>query len=113
MFQALKELPRNLIRNSLISFVVSPLIRTFQVCTLMVICIGNVSKEIIWLQRRKMENVFEDNEHIVCFFWCITPVVEKNKEKARSRRNSSGRSEEDGEEFSNNDCDISFWIAFN
>ena len=123
MFQALKELPRNLIRNSLISFVVSPLIRTFQVCTLMVICIGNVSKEIIWLQRRKMENVFEDNEHIVCFFWCITPVVcffccitpvvEKNKEKARSRRNNSGRSEEDGEEFSNNDCDISFWIAFN
>ena len=92
-------------------------------CTLMVICIGNVSKEIIWLQRRKMENVFEDNEHIVCFFWCITPVVcffccitpvvEKNKEKARSRRNNSGRSEEDGEEFSNNDCDISFWIAFN
>ena len=28
-----------------------------------------------------MENVFEDNEHIVCFFWCITFMVEKNKEK--------------------------------
>ena len=79
----------------------------------MVICIGNVSKENIWLQRRKMKNVFEDNEHIVCFFWCITFMVEKNKEKTRSRRNNSGRSEEDGEEFSNNNCDISFWIAFN
>ena len=60
-----------------------------------------------------MEKVLEDNEHIVCFFSCITAVVEKKKEKAMKRRNDSGSSEEDGEESSNNNCGISFWIVFN
>ena len=68
MFKAAKELRSNLIRNSLKSFVVSPLIKKFQVCAVRAICIGNLSKENIWLQRRKMEKVLEDNEHIVFFF---------------------------------------------
>ena len=66
MFKAAKELRSNLIRNSLKSFVVSPLIKKFQVCAVRAICIGNLSKENIWLQRRKMEKVSEGNEHIVC-----------------------------------------------
>ena len=69
MFKAAKELRSNLIRNSLKSFVVSLLIKKFQVCAVRAICIGNLSKENIWLQRRKMEKVLEDNEHIVCFFF--------------------------------------------
>ena len=60
-----------------------------------------------------MEKVLEDNEHIVCFFSCITAMVEQKKAKARRTRNDSGSSEEDGEEFSNNNCGISFWIMFN
>ena len=59
-----------------------------------------------------MENVLEDNEHIACFFTCVTAMVEKKKSKARRKRNDSGSSEEDGKEYSNNNCGISFWIVF-
>ena len=45
MFKAAKELRSSLIRNSLKSFVVAPLIRKFQVCAVRVICIGFLSKE--------------------------------------------------------------------
>ena len=57
--------------------------------------------------------VLEDNEHIVCFFSCITAMVEKKNTKARRKINDLGSSEEDGEESINNDCGISFWIVFN
>ena len=60
-----------------------------------------------------MEKVLEDNEHILCFFSCITAMVEKKNTKARRRRNDSESSEEDGEESINNNCDISFWTVFN
>ena len=61
-----------------------------------------------------MEKVLEDNEHIVCFFSCITAMVEKKNTKARKRRrDDSGSSEEDAEESVNNNCGISFWIVFN
>ena len=70
MFKAAKKLRRNCaLRNSLKSFVIASLIRKFQVCTVRAICIGTLSKENIWLQRRKMEELLEDNEHIVCFFF--------------------------------------------
>ena len=60
-----------------------------------------------------MEKLLEDNEHIVCFFSCITAMVENKKAKAGKRRNDSGSSEEDMEESSSNNCGISFWIVFN
>ena len=113
MFKAAKELRSSLIRNSLKSFVVAPLIRKFQVCAVRAICVGTLNKENIWLQRRKMEKLLEDNEHIVCFFSCITAMVENKKAKAGKRRNDSGSSEEDMEESSSNNCGISFWIVFN
>ena len=82
-------------------------------CAVRAIWTGNLSKENIWLQGRKMEKALENNEHIVCFFSCIIAMVEKKKAKARRTRNDSGSSEEDGEEFNNNNCGISFWIVFN
>ena len=69
MFKAAKELRSSLIRNYLKSYVVSPLIKKLQVCAVRTICIRNLGKENIWLQREKMEKVLEDNEHIVCFFF--------------------------------------------
>ena len=111
MFKAAKELRTSLIRYSLKSFVVSRLIKKFQVCAVRA-CIGTLSKENIWLQRRKMEKCSEDNEQIVCFFSFITAMVEKKKAKVRTRRNDWGSSKEDGEESSNNNCAISFWIVF-
>ena len=113
MFKTAKELRSSLIRNSLKSFVVSTLIRKFQVCAVRPICIGNLCKENVWVQRRKMEKFLEDNEHIVCFFSCITAMVEHKKAKARRTRNDSGSSGEDGEEFNSNNCGISFGIVFN
>ena len=55
-----------LIRNSLKSFVVSPLIKKLQVCAVRAICIG--SKEKYMAAEKKDGKVSEDNEHIVCFF---------------------------------------------
>ena len=60
-----------------------------------------------------MEKVLENNEYVVCFFSCITAMVEQKKAKVRRTRNDSRSSEEAGEEFNNNNCDISFWIVFN
>ena len=60
-----------------------------------------------------MEKLLEDNEHIACFFSCITSMVENKKAKAGKRRNDSGSSEKDIEESCNNNCGISFWIVFN
>ena len=82
MFKAVKELRSSLIRNSLKSFVVSALIRKFEVSAVRAICAGTLSKENIWLQRRKMEKLLEDNEHIVCFFSCITAMVEKQESES-------------------------------
>ena len=81
MFKAAKELRSSLIRNSLKSFVVAPLIRKFQVCAVRAICTGTLSKENIRLQRRKMEKLLEDNEHVVCFISCIIAIVENKKAK--------------------------------
>ena len=36
----------------------------------------------------------------------------KKKAKARRKRNNLGSREEDGKEYSNNNCGISFWIVF-
>ena len=48
MFKTVQELRSNLMRNSLKSFVVSPLIRKFQRCAVRAICIGTLSKENKW-----------------------------------------------------------------
>ena len=90
MFKAAKELRSTLIKNSLKLFVVSPLIRKFQVFAVRAISIGTLSKENIWLQKRKMEKLLEDNEHIVCFFCvcaCITAMMENEEAEAGERRN--------------------------
>ena len=69
MFKVTKELRSSLIINSLKSFAVSPLIKKIQVCAVRAICIGDLSKENIWLQRGKLEKDLENNEHIVYFFF--------------------------------------------
>ena len=56
-----------------------------------------------------MVKLLDDNEHIVCFFSCITAMLENKKAKA----NDSGSSEDDLGESSNNNCGIYFWILFN
>ena len=113
MFKAAKELRSSLIRNSLKSIVLAPLIRNFQVCAVRAICIGTLSKENICLPRKKIEKLLEDNEHIVCFLSCITAMVENKKVKVGKRRNDSESTEEDVEESSSNYCGISFRIVFN
>ena len=81
MFKAAaKELRSSLIRNSLKSFVVSPLIRKFQVCAVRTMYVGKSNKENIWLQRRKMENVLEYNEHTVFMQYCNGRKESKSKE---------------------------------
>ena len=80
MFKSAKELRSSLIRISLKSFVVSPLIRKFQVCAVREICIGTLRKERIWLQRKNMEKLLEDNEDIVCFLALLLCWKRKQKQ---------------------------------
>ena len=74
---------------------VSPLIKKFQACVVTAICNGTLSKVNVWLQSRKMEKFLEDNEHIVCFFSCITAMVENKKAKAGKKTYDSSRSSEE------------------
>ena len=87
MFEAAKELRSSLIRNFLKSFVLSPVIGKFQVCAVRTICLGNLSKENIWLQRRKMEKVLEGNEHIVCFFLLVHCCYGRKEESKAKEEN--------------------------
>ena len=81
MSKAAKELRSSLIRNSLKSSVFAPLIRKFQVCAVRAIWIGTLSKQNIWLQRRKMEKFLEGNEHFVCFFRALLLWLKTNRQK--------------------------------
>ena len=85
MFKAAKELRSTLIKNSLKLFLVSPLIRKFQVFAVRAISIGTLSKENIWLQKRKMVKLLEYNEHIVCFFCECVHYCYGGKRGSRSR----------------------------
>ena len=104
-----KQLRSSFIRNSLKSFVVASLIKKFQVCAVSALAL---KQRNIWLQRRKMEKLLQDNEHIVGFFSCIIAMVENKKAKEWKRRNNSESSGEDVEECSSNNCGISFWTVF-
>ena len=89
MFKAAKELRSTLIKNSLKLFLVSPLIRKFQVFAVRAISIGTLSKENIWLQKRKMVKLLETMSILYVFFVsvCITAMVENEEAEAGERRN--------------------------
>ena len=52
MFKAAKELRSSFVKNSLKSFVVSPLIRKFQVCAVRAICIGNKQRKYMAAEKK-------------------------------------------------------------
>ena len=50
----------------------------------------NLKERKYMASEKKDGKALEDNEHIVCFFSCITALVENKKAKAGQRRNDSG-----------------------
>ena len=54
-------------------------------CAVREIYIGTLRKESIWLHRRNMEKLLEDNEHIVCilFFRALLPWWKRKQKQGR------------------------------
>ena len=54
-------------------------------CAVRAICIGTLSKENMWFQRRKMEKLLEGSEHIACFFFRALLLWLKTRKQKQGR----------------------------
>ena len=78
-FKPQRQLRSNVIKNALMkAYVVGPLTSKYQVCAVSSFCGDGVSKEKIWITRRLLESLLEENPYVVCFFSCITALSEGN-----------------------------------
>ena len=75
-FKPQRQLRSNVIKNALKAYVVGPLTLKYQVCAVRSLCVDGVSKEKIWITRRLLESLLEENPYVVCFFSCITALSE-------------------------------------
>ena len=73
-FKPQRQLRSNVIKNALKTYVVRPLTSKYQVSAVRSLCVDGVSKEKIWMTRRLLESLLEENPYVVCFFSCITAL---------------------------------------
>ena len=57
--------------------------------------VDGVPKEKIWITRRLLESLLEENPYVVCFFSCITAVSEGKHGKNNRRSNKDSNNIED------------------
>ena len=110
-FKPQRQLRSSLIKNTLKSFIVSPLVSKYQICGVRSLCSVGCSKEDVWLLRRQLENILIENPRVVCFFSCITAVCNVPAQKRKRKDNESDESTEE-ETQTSVQTGISFWIAF-
>ena len=67
-FKPQRHLWSNVIKNALKAYVVGPLTTKYQVWAVRSLCIHGVSKEKIWITRRLLESLLEENPYVACFF---------------------------------------------
>ena len=116
-FNPQRQLRSKVIKNALKAFVVGTLTKKYQVCAVRSLCISGTGKEKIWLTRRMLENLLEQNPYVVCFFSCITALKDKKK-KSKDKKFNKDDNETDSEADDENHSDevfcpgIAFWIVF-
>ena len=81
----------NITHNALKAYVVGPLTSKYQVCAVRSFYADGVLKEKIWIIKRLLESLLEENPYVVYFFSCITPLSEgkHGKENQQSNKDSS------------------------
>ena len=79
-FKPQRQLRSNVIKNPLKAYAVGSLTLNNQVCAVRSLCVDGVSKEKIWIKRRLLESLLEENPYVV-FFSCITALSEGNHGK--------------------------------
>ena len=113
-FKLQRQLSNNVIKYALKAYVVGPLKSKYQVCTVRSLRLECVSKEKIWITRRLLESLLEENSNVVCFYYCITALSEGNSEKKNRRSNKDSSNREDETVAEQIFCPaISLWIVFN
>ena len=113
-FRPQLQLRSNVVKNALKVYVVGPLASKYQVCAVRSLCVDGVSKEKIWITRRLLESLLEENPYVVCFFSCITALSEGNCRKKNQRSNKVSSNSEDETVAEQTFCPgISLWIVFN
>ena len=55
------QLRSSVIKNALKAYVVGPFASKYQVCAVRSLCVNGVSKEKIWITRRLVESLLEEN----------------------------------------------------
>ena len=113
-FNPQRQLHSNITQNALKAYVVGPLTSKYQVCAVRSFYVDGVLKEKIWITKRLLESLLEENPYVVYFFSCITPLSEgkHGKENRQSSKDSSnGEVKTVAEQIFR--PRISLWIVFN
>ena len=76
--------------------------------------VSMMSRKKIWITRRLLESLLEQNPYVVCFFSCITTFSEGKHEKKnrRSNKDSSSSSKDETVSEQNFYPGMSLWIVF-
>ena len=70
-------------------------------------------KKKLWITRRLLESLLEENPYVVCFFSCITALSEGKPGKKNRRSNRDSSNSEDETVAERIFCPgISLWIVF-
>ena len=113
-FKLQRQWRSNVIQNALKAYVVGPLTSKYKVCAVRTLYVDGVSKEKLWITRRVLESLLEENPYVVCFFSCITALSEGNHGKKDRRSNKDSSYSEDDTVAEQIFCPgISLWIVFN
>ena len=113
-FKPQRQLRSNVIKNALKAYVVGPLTSKYQVCAFRSLCVDGVSEEKIWITRRLLESLLEENPYVACFFSSVTALSEGNYGKKNRRSNKDSSNGEDETVAEQAFCSgISLWIVFN
>ena len=71
-------------------------------------------KKKIWMTKRLLESLLEENSYVVCFFSCITALSEGNYRKKNRWSNKDSNNSEEETVAEQIFCPgISLWILFN
>ena len=96
MSQATRQLKSNVLQRALSAFLVEPFINKYNVICIRVLWRNG---EEIWLGRRKVELMLENENSVVAFFSAVT-LVKKSKSE-----------EDDDDNNEHDDFGLAFWIV--
>ena len=86
----------------------------YQACAVSSVCVDDVSKEKIWITRRLLESLLEENPYVLYFFSCITALLDGNYGNKNRRSNKDSSKSEDETIAEQTSCPgTSLWIVFN